>query len=213
MKRYSLPILLSAILALLVSACSGVAPKQIAAAPRITPIARFPGSEQIVYHAYMELQVAGVDAAAERAARLAERYGGYYTGGQSWYVDGRKLTTIELAVPTPNFDRLRQSILELGVLLNETVSSRPVQPPPPSGSQFSSITLHLRPDEADWIPAAPPDFHSTGWNPAETFRRAFGVFLSIFGFLADVLIWIVVVAGPFILIALLIWRLLRRRAA
>lgn len=37
------------------------------------------------------------------------------------------------------------------------------------------------------------------WDPAVTFRAAFGVFLKLFQLLVDALIWIVVVAGPFVL--------------
>lgn len=198
---------LSALLVLL-SACTTVTGvKQIATAPRLTPIARYP---VIVYTGYMELQVQDVDEAVEHAARLAESYGGYFSSSQSWHVDNRKVTTIELAVPTRSFDSLRGALLELGVLLNETVSSLPSDPSPSDPNPYSSISVHFRPGEVLRLPDPPPARSDTGWSPARTFQRAFSVFLTIFGFIADVLIWVVVVAGPFLLVAAVAWLVLRR---
>lgn len=51
------------------------------------------------------------------------------------------------------------------------------------------------------------------WDPAETFRAAFGVFLTLFQLLVDALIWILVVAGPFVLMgvgAVVVLRKVRR---
>lgn len=48
------------------------------------------------------------------------------------------------------------------------------------------------------------------WDPAATFRAAFGVFLQLFQLLIDALIWIVVVAGPFILMGVGLVAVLRR---
>lgn len=192
---------------LLLTACTPAAGvRQIAVAPHPTPITRYPA---FVYTGYLELQVADVDAAAKRAAQLAESYGGYQLSAQSWRVDNRTVTTLELAVPHRVFDGLRGALLELGVLRHETVSSRPVDPPS-EPVPYASITLHLRPADPQWPIDPPPSDWTGGWNPARTFQRAFAVFLTIFGFLADVLIWIVVVAGPFLLLAAVVWFILRR---
>jgi hypothetical protein len=51
------------------------------------------------------------------------------------------------------------------------------------------------------------------WRPARTLQQAFSVFLSIFGFLTDILIWVVVVVGPFLLIGLGIGLIIRKRRA
>lgn len=48
------------------------------------------------------------------------------------------------------------------------------------------------------------------WDPAVTFRAAFGVFLRVFQLLVDALIWIVVVAGPFVLMGVGLVVILRR---
>jgi len=194
----------------LITACSSAGgPKQIAAAPRLTPIAEFPGNASIIYQAYLELQVVDVDASATRAQDLAQSYGGYLTNSQSWLVDGLTVRTLELLVPSAGFDRLRLALLQLGVLVSETTSGRLVEMPP-ARQPYSSITLHLRPQtRAAWQPLQPPNTVSL-WSPGRTFQRAFAVFLAIFGFLADMIIWVLVVVGPFALIFLIAWKAARR---
>jgi hypothetical protein len=204
-RRILVPITLSLLLSLL-GACAGNAPLQIATFPKITPIAKYPPVENIVYRAYIEVMVNDVDGAADQASRLAYSYGGYPTSSQSWYVDGRKVTSIELAVPTPYFEGLRHDLLKLGDMVNENYSGQaipetPYYSPPP----FASISLQLRSRGIKWTP-----IETGGWSPRRTFERAFAVFVGIFGFLADVLIWIMVVGGPFILIGLGGWALARR---
>jgi hypothetical protein len=44
----------------------------------------------------------------------------------------------------------------------------------------------------------------------QTFQRAFGVFVNIFGFLVDIVIWVGVVIGPFLLIGWGIWSAIKR---
>ena len=52
-----------------------------------------------------------------------------------------------------------------------------------------------------------------GWNPTVTFNAAFAVFARLFQVLIDGLIWAFVVAGPFVLMALGVLALLRRRSS
>ena len=194
-------------LTLWLAACSGAAPKQIAVAPKDAPIAQYPSHITIVYRAYMELKVSDVDRAAGRAAALANDYGGYLTGSQSWYVDGRKVTTLELAVPTANFESLRASLRGLGELVNESIAGDE-QTVYGYLQNFSSVTLQLRPGGFSLPPVEPG-----GWNPVGTAQNAFQVFLTIFGFLADIIIWILIVGGPFFLMYLgarVLYRRLRR---
>jgi hypothetical protein len=178
-------------------ACSSPGgPKQIAAAQRITPIAEYPENYSIIYQASIELQVSDVDAAVLQAEKLAGRYGGYISGSQSWYVDQQKVIRQQLLVPTQNFDQLRLSLKNLGILINESTVTREIDPYPFETVTYSSISLQMESSSRVWIPEPP----STQWNPARTFQRAYGVFLTIFGFLADVVIWILVVIGPFVLL-------------
>ena len=193
------------IVAHLIASCS-IAPKQIAAYPINTPIARYPIDTTVVYRGYLELRVTNVELTADSSIRLVSDYGGYLVSSQSWYMDGRKITTLELAVPTTNFDSLRYALRRLGELVSETISGQPEEMSyyDPSG-QWSYITLQLRPGRM-----VISVNETTGWNPLRTFQRAFSVFLTIFGYFADTLIWIIVVPGPFILMILVVLALVRR---
>lgn len=196
---------------LLLAGCSAIAaPEMIASFPQSTPIAVYPEHTTVVYSAYIELIVSSVDRAAERSAQLVYDYGGYLVSSQSWYVDGRKVSTLVLGVPTSSFERLRRALLGMGDLVSEQVTGELTTARYPE-PQYSYITLHLRPSGGISLPPIDPP----GWDPGRTFQRAFTVFISIFGFLADILIWVAVVAGPFIVVGLLLWlgiRWMRRKA-
>lgn len=195
------------IVLLLVGCTSAAIPQQIAAQPKEAPIPIAPSHVSIVYRAYIELQVSNIDRAAERATQLAYENGGYLVSSQSWYVDGRKNTTVELAVPTSNFENLRRSLLSLGRLVSENVSGDLVETGYFNQTPYSQITLQFR---TSTLHPPPINIDNTGWNPAQTFQRALSVFISIFGFLMDILIWVVVVAGPFVLIALGVTAIIKR---
>ncbi|MGQ0600573.1 MAG: DUF4349 domain-containing protein, partial [Anaerolineales bacterium] len=72
---------------------------------------------------------------------------------------------------------------------------------------FSTITLQLTPQIA---PVSPKP---TAWDPGKTFERATGTLTTLAQTFADIAIWLIVVFGPFGLIAALIfgfgWRLMR----
>jgi len=209
MSGFRLSILV--ILVFLLTGCSASAgPVQVASFPRVTPIAKYP-PDPILYRTYIEVLVPDVDRAAEKAAYLTTAYNGYLVSTDSWYVDGCKVISMELSVPTYNFENLRQDLLSLGHVVNESLAGQPANPPPynhPVG--YSQIALQLRPAGYDVPPVVPP---VPVWRPVRTLQRAFSVFLSIFGFLTDILIWVVVVAGPFLLIGLGIGLIIRKRRA
>jgi hypothetical protein len=200
------------ILVFLLSGCAATAePVEIASFPMVTPIAKYP-PDPIPYRTYIEVLVADVDRAAESATYRVTVFNGYLVSSDSWYVDGRKVISMELAVPTTNFENLRQDLLSLGHVINESLSAQPADSPPyihPIG--YSRITLQLQ--SAGYYvppPVMPPP---PAWRPVRTLQQAFSVFLTIFGFLTDILIWVVVVAGPFLLIGLGIGAILRKRRA
>jgi hypothetical protein len=194
--------------ALALAACSGSAPQLIGAYPKGTTGNVAPSEALLlVYNAYLTLDVADVDSAAERATQLAYDHGGYLVSSQAWYQDGRKYATLTLAVPVPRFDDLRSALLNLGTLVSETVSGEPKPIRGDDWNTFAHITVQFQ-------PAAPmislpklPDF---GWNPGRTFGQAFGVFFSIFTFLVDALIWITVIVGPFVLMGFGLRAVVRR---
>jgi len=178
------------------------AERQIATYP-ITP----PGSV-VVYHATVELDVSDVDRSGENLNVLALQYGGYLSSSQSWYQDGKKHTTLVLTVPVIHFEAVHRAVLEEGDLVGEWVSGelRPLDYGDGAQQTFSHITVHLRPAASVF-----PSVELPNWRPARTFARAWGVFAAIFGFLLDVVIWVGVVAGPFMALGLFARALIRRR--
>ena len=177
-------------------------PKPLALLPRSIPQ---PGI-QFVYETWITLEVSRVTSAAEQAVDLAARRGGYLESSNSWLQDGRTHMTLVLAVPSADFDGLREDLLDLGALRSEQVSGEWIRARD-EWPYYSHITLTLQPRAAAW-----PDWSISGWNPGRTFRQAWDVFVSIFGFLVDIVIWVVVVLGPFVLIALgvrALWRKIR----
>lgn len=193
--------------ALWISACSQVLAAERPRPAQITPIAVYPPSAGVVYQAELELLTSDVDQAASQASRWTYELAGAVESSTSWYVQQQKFIRLELSVPISNYERLRASLLTLGQVVRETSSGQPIFPPQPGGYPDSRITLQLDPA------AFPPPLQQvTGWRPLQTLQRAWQVFLRIFGFLADLLIWALVVAGPFILIGAVIWRFIRRKA-
>jgi hypothetical protein len=190
----------------LVSCSPNQSALQIAVHPKDTPIARYHQYPPLVYNAYIELDVSNVDRAASQAVRLAIDYGGRQANSYSWYVDNRKHTTLDLLVPSANFMRLRAALIDLGELSSDSTVGVPAAGPSTGPyPEYSQITLHLR--STGFIM---PPFRIGSWDPMGTLRSAFSVFVSIFGFLADVAIWLVVVVGPFFLVGFGIRWLYRR---
>ncbi len=197
MKTRFYLLILAILLAALLGACSP--PRMIAAYPKVTPIARYPVPPGNAPHATLQVQVADVDQATQRAAQRVSDYGGYVSSTQSWYTNDGKVVALELVVPATNFERLCQVLLGLGTPLQQVYSSLPE--PGHYGDPYiapATITLQLHPTPATWPSTVEPG----GWSPLRTLQRAFGVFMTIFGFLVDILIWILVVVGPFILLGL-----------
>jgi hypothetical protein len=204
------------LIAIALTACGGRAtPQLIGSYPRSSDTSAFSSSEGapmntlVVYNAYLELEVANTDAAADRAGQVAYDYGGYLVSSQSWYQGDEKHATLTLAVPVARFDSAREALLRLGTLKSESVSGDLVSTGDGSNgwNTYSHITVQLRPTPpAISLPSIAPGW----WNPVQTFRNAFDVFASIFTFLVDIVIWIVVVIGPFVLMGLGLRAIFRR---
>jgi|GEM_PF-1716220 len=195
-------------LALILVSCTASGPVQIASIPSLTPIAKFP-PDLILYHDDLEILVPDVEQTADKAAYRASVYNGYLVNSYSWYTDGRKIITLELAVPTINFEYLRSDLKGLGQVIHESLTGQPTNPGwDEAYPGYSQISLQLR-SSAQYF--APMPVNPTSWRPIRTLQKAFSVFLSIFGFLLDILIWVLVVGGPFLLIGLGIGVVLRKR--
>jgi hypothetical protein len=187
---------------LALAACSGPGPQLIGAYPketRSTTYAPPPANLPVIYNAYMELEVASPDAAADEATHLVYDLGGYLLSSDSWCSEGRKYTTLTLAVPVAQFDAAHKDLVGLGRLVREDVAGSRANTGTrvDEWSVFSTLTLQLHPATRDFQFSAP----SSSWNPIYTVEQAFGVFASIFTVVADVVIWVVVIVGPFVLMA------------
>jgi hypothetical protein len=191
------------------AACTpGAGPQLIGSYPRSGGV--IPSDVRIIYESRLTLEVGNVDSSADRAVGFARDHGGYLLEERTWTQDGRKHATLALAVPVPAFDGLRSDLLSLGTLVDETVIGAPKPIHSTDWNTYTSITLTLRPAPSaiTW-----PSFPAFGWDPGRTLRQAFGVSFSIFAFVVDVLIWLVVVLGPFVLVGLglrALWRRARR---
>lgn len=196
MNLIRLIVLLTSLLGLFV-ACSKVkSPEQIAVYTKDEPIAvyaRFPEST-LIYNATLDLEVPNVDRAAKRAKEIAFEQGGYLISAQSWYRDGEKHTTVILALPVYQFERTWDDLLRMGTLTGEWISSELVSPGSGMHDIYVQITIYLHPKDP-----IVPEILLPKWRPVRTFEKAFGVFVSIFGFILDIVIWVTVVAGPFVL--------------
>jgi hypothetical protein len=206
---------------LLVLAACGPAPNpQIiatfpqAATPRV--VATYvpaPPYLMVVYDASLEIEVNDPIAAAETAKRVVYDRGGYVTNAQSWVQDGRAYATLTLMAPVARFDDARRALRDLGTVVNETVSERLIDPGPgyDGWNTYTSITVRLRQPAAFALPPAPS--LPSGWSPLRTFESAFAVTAAIFRVVIDILIWVIVVAGPFVMVALIARAWWRRRRA
>jgi hypothetical protein len=193
--------------ALWVAACSGSAtPQLIASFPGGSP-----GSNSAALpnraiptpgpcSAFVEVEVTNLEAAVARASDLAAGYGGFVTSLQSWSEDRYKLTGLSIVVPQPGFISLRARFLELGSPLDNSLLGNPGY----NSLAYCQISLTLA-QKTTSLPFI-------GWNPIHTFKHALSLSASIFGFVVDALIWIVVVLGPFVLVGLGVRRLLQRRS-
>ncbi len=195
---------------LLLAACSQPLKAEWIVPANPTPIAIYPPPAATAYHTYLEILVRDVDHAASLASRRARELGGIVENSAAWTTGGRKYISLELSVPSNNFEALRSTLLGLGALISETTVGEQIRAAPEGSiAPYSKVSLQLNPAAAP-IPYR-PNPAQPGWDPMRTLQSAWQVFVRIFGFLADILIWIVVVAGPFALIGVVIWRLVRRK--
>lgn len=184
------------------------APRQVASYPKYEQINPLPAPypeppSGLTYNGVMQVRVDQLGAAGEKAAWLVGYYGGYVESTSGIASGGATLSMV-MVFPTERFDALRNELTGLGVVEDESWNASQARWP---ANAWSRLTLNLR--QRPQI-ALPPPPVIRGWDPSATFQAALGVFLRIFGFLVDLLIWIVVVLGPFALLAWLAWRVMRR---
>jgi hypothetical protein len=206
MKRW-IKIISLFVLTFSVAGCSGSATPQL--------IAAYPGGSQssgsvvspnqfiptpAPCSAIIEVEVPNLEAAVGRASELAASYSAYVTSLNSWSDNRYKLTNLTIVAPQPGFNSLRSRLLELGSPLDDSLLGNPEY----SSLAYCQISLTLA-QKTTGLP-------SIGWDPIHTLKHALSLSVSIFGFLVDALIWIVVVLGPFVLMGLGVRALLKRRS-
>jgi hypothetical protein len=207
MHRSYIIYLLILITMILVGCSSASTPELIASYPsgedREMYIPQDPSMEHslYVYDAFLELESASVKESAKKAEQVAIDNGGYLVSRESWIVDGRTRSLLVLAVPAVRFEATHASLKRLGRVLNEQVSGewQSIGYGDTEWTLYSQITLRLQPRASVWPDIRLPSI-SIGWHPGRTLQHALSVFLTIFGFLADILIWTSVVMGPFVLL-------------
>jgi hypothetical protein len=186
---------------------AGCAPRLIASSPLNIASAPRPLPTLMYTSARLSVEVDDVPSAASQAIDLAQRYGGWVIDRACRGTGRNQIINLVLSVPASNRERLRRALTGLGRVYDQAAWNDA------SGcsncSDAAYIYLELSPSNWVWgeQPPTPP---GDSRGPAETFRRAWQVTAAIFTFLLDVLIWIAVVAGPFVLIGLGILALVRR---
>ena len=186
-------------LILLATACDGT---QL---PRV--IARYPQGDAgqqgqvaapsfAVTEARVELSVPDISRAAAEVADLAAAYGGTLLDEQRWRSRGAYHASITLLLPVYRFDAFLRGLQEVGEVQSQRLTESGAY-----GRRDTHVTVLLHEETAS---------QRDGWDPALTFSKAFAVFLGLFQTMVDGLIWVVVVAGPFVLMALGLLVALRR---
>lgn len=200
-RRFLLIVLPIVLFAILVTGCGSSGDAELigsypSQADYDTSVDSMPSNTIVVYHAQVDLEVNSLPDAIDETQSLAGRYGGYTTYIYLWTQDDTEHATVIVSVPSVNYDALHDRVLRLGSLQEETIIGEISSNSHRGSSQIemSTITVHMT--EKGWVTRST----GGGWRPLNTFLDAFDVAAVIFQFLIDALIWVAVVAGPFVLI-------------
>lgn len=198
--------------AAILAACSGGArsePEMIASFPASDPGSLQPVSphppDQFVFDAFLELNVSNIRDTSGQAIDLVYQYGGTLVSIISWKTGNIAHTKLVLTIPMTYFDKTFNALSELGTVVNQQMNGGWVRSE--SGEYWNAtseitLELHERTSIRSWKIGS--------WSPLRTLSHAWDVFVTIFGFLADVIIWLVVVLGPFLILAYILYRVIKR---
>jgi hypothetical protein len=206
MKITCLFLLISLLPTTLILAACASSPEVIAAFPSSQGSYSFSSqSTYVVREAYLSMDVRYVDDAEEEIAGLARDQQGYMTGTSSYWADDRKFSSLSLEIPSSRYSDFRDGLDAIGNVTSEQLSTYTVNPPGYGYEEYTRVSINLSPEER--LHVSLPD-----WRPLHTLQSAFNVFVDIFGVILDILIWIVVVAGPFVLIGWVLVKVAHRLA-
>lgn len=153
-----------------------------------------PGNMEI-YNATLFIEVRQVDKAAEKAILLANHFEGYLVNSRIWLQNNDKYIHLVLAVPAWRYEDMHTELLRLGELRSEHITGEITSVEEQAWGQYSYFTVQLFPTTTSI-----PHISLPNWRPVQTVQKAWDVFITIFGFLLDIVIWVVVVVGPFVLL-------------
>jgi hypothetical protein len=169
-------------------------------------IAAVPAQSTASYHAYLMIETPDTDAAARRANQIATDFGGYIVSQRLTTPSGQRMLVLEISVPASQNAPLRTALAHLGTVIEEwktsDQSNSPLRIYP---EPDSTIELYLCQSRYNLLPAS-----TEGWDPRRTVAQAFAVFQTVFSFVVDLLIWVTIVIGPFVLVGWTIWMLVQR---
>jgi hypothetical protein len=187
--------------AALAACSSGVTPTLIASYPKVIATYAPPRDVFVVYTSDLDLEVGSVDSAARRAAEIAGNFGGYLTEASLWSSGGRPQATVTLAIPVGFYEDARKAVSALGTPTGErlTGSLTVAYGDAARWNTFAHLTLHLS-ETAPRLPTT--SWPTIGWSPAQTLGQAIGFSAALFTVLLNIVIWVVVVLGPFVLLGL-----------
>ena len=84
-------------------------------------------NQMIIKNGEMNLLVADVDVALDRATAIAVELGGYLLNGKSWMQDGWKYSSLTVGVPVDQFETAQRRMRALAIqVLNDTASGQDV---------------------------------------------------------------------------------------
>jgi hypothetical protein len=182
--------------------CAGRAtPTLIGSFPKVIATSAPPLDVFVTYASELDLEVSSVETAAHSASEIALKAGGYLTESTLWYAAGRPRATVTLAVPVGAYNDVRLRLLGLGTPTSEHLTGEVIVSyvDATHWNTYAHLTVHLT-EKSRSLPHV--SWPSVGWSPAQTLAQAFGVSAMLFTILLDIVIWVVVVLGPFVLLGL-----------
>jgi hypothetical protein len=209
-----LPLLIILTFAALLAACApgaGATPALIGAFPQgnaPAATAAPAGAYVVGRDASLFLLVPDVNDAIAAANRLAVNSGGYATEPYTWVLDGTPQATFSVIVPLSQYNTVRAALVNLGELQTEIANTQVTTAGAAIAPAYTTtFFVHVTAAGPSFSWPALPDF---GWHPEQTFASAFRVSAAILTTVADLAIWLTVVFGPFVLLALGLRRLFGR---
>ena len=194
----------------LLTACSSRnSPLLIAGAPANELIAAYPLTnlpiQSPVYQGRLELEVRDIQRAVDSILEIAEDNGGFMISIHQWTEDNYPVAQIVISIPAAHFEAAWSQLTRVGRSMGYHVSPDP-NPVPGSFSASSEITITLY--QKSWLSLF-AGLRNT--HLADTLRHAWEILSSLLIFLFDVIVWLLVVVGPFGLLGWGIIKIIRRR--